>query len=70
MIKDVVQAIEVISGNNLSFLSQVFSLLALILTVSPGFKVSSQFWVSGLIAVLMVEGLGRSLTEGILVRIG
>ena len=45
------------------FLSQVFSLSVLILTVSPSFKVDSQFWVSGSITALVVEDLGCSLTE-------
>ena len=52
------------------FLSQVFSLSVLILTVSPSFKVDSQFWVSGSITALVVEDLGCSLTESILGRIG
>ena len=52
------------------FLSQLFSSLVLILMVSPGFKVDRQFWVSGSVAVLVVEGLGCGLTEGTLVRIG
>ena len=52
------------------FLSQVFSSSVLILSVSPGFKVDRRFWVSGSIAVLVVEGLGCGLTEGRLVRIG
>ena len=51
-------------------LSQVFSLLVLILTVFPGFKVDRRFWVSGSIAVLVVEGLSYGLTKGRLVRIG
>ena len=55
---------------NHPLLSQVFSLLVLILTVSPGFKVCSRFWVSGSIAVSVVEGLGCGFTEGALVRIG
>ena len=45
------------------FVSQVFSSLGLILTVSPGFKVDRQFWVPGSITVLMVERLHRGLAE-------
>ena len=52
------------------FLPQVFSLPVLILTVSPGFKFDRQFWVSGSIAVLVVEGLGYGLPESRFVRIG
>ena len=52
------------------FLSHVFSLLVLILTGSPGFKVDSWFWVSGSIADLVVEGLSYCLTEGALVQTG
>ena len=52
------------------FLSQVFSLLVFILMASPGFKVDRWFWVSGSIAVLVVEGLGCGLAEGRLVQIG
>ena len=52
-----------------SFLSQVFSLSVLILTVSPGFKVDRRFWVSGSIAALVI-GLGCALIEGRLMRIG
>ena len=52
------------------FLSQIFSLLILILMVSPGFKVDRQFWVSGSIAIVVVEGLGCGLAEGKLVWIG
>ena len=52
------------------FLPQVFSLPVLILTVSPGFKFDRQFWVSGSIAVLVVEGLGCGLPESRFVRIG
>ena len=52
------------------FLSQVFSSSALVLTVTPSFKVDTRFWVSSLIAVLEVEDLGCGLTEGKLVRIG
>ena len=52
------------------FLSQVFSSSVLILTISPGFKVDRRFWVSGSIAVLVVEGLSYGLTKGRLVRIG
>ena len=52
------------------FLSQVFSLSVFILMVSPGFKIDRWFWVSGSIAVLVVEGLGCGLAEGRLVRIG
>ena len=51
------------------FLSQVFSSSVLIPTASPGFKVDRGFWVSGSIAVLVVEGLGCGLAEGRLVRI-
>ena len=43
------------------FLSQVFSLSTLILTVFPDFKVDRRFWVSGSIAVVVVEGLGCGL---------
>ena len=43
------------------FLCHVFSLPVLILTVSPGFKVDRRFWVSGSIAVVVVEGLGCGL---------
>ena len=52
------------------FLSQVFSLSVFILMVSPSFKVDRWFWVSGSIAVLVVEGLGCGLAEGRLVQIG
>ena len=38
--------------------------------VLPDFKVGSRFWVSGSLAVLVVEGLGCGLTEGRLVQIG
>ena len=51
-------------------LSQVFFSSVLILTVSPDFKVVSRFWVSRLIAVSVVEGLGYGLTDCRLVRIG
>ena len=51
-------------------LFQVFFSSVLILTVSPDFKVVSRFWVSRLIAVSVVEGLGYGLTECRLVRIG
>ena len=47
------------------FLSQVFSSSVLILTV----LIVRQLWVSGLIAVLMVEGVGCGLTKGRLVQI-
>ena len=52
------------------FLSQVFSSSVLILTVYPSFKVDRRFWVSGSIAVLVVEGLGCGLTECILMWFG
>ena len=52
------------------FLYQVFFLSVLILMVLPDFKVGSRFWVSGSLAVLVVEGLGCGLTEGRLVQIG
>ena len=51
------------------FLSQVFSSSVLILTVSPDFKIDRGVWVSGSIAVLVVESLGCGLIEGGLVRI-
>ena len=51
------------------FLSQVFSSPVLILTVYPGFKVDRQLWVSGSIALLVVEGLGCGLAEGRFVQI-
>ena len=51
-------------------LSQVFFSSVLILTVSPDFKVVSRFWVSRLIAVSVVEGLGYGLKDCRLVRIG
>ena len=44
--------------------------MVLILTVYPGFKVGSRFWVSVSVAVLVVKGLGCGLTGFILVRIG
>ena len=53
-----------------SFLSQIFSSSVLTLAVSPDFKVVSRLWVSGSIAVLVVESLGCCLTEGTLARIG
>ena len=37
--------------------------------VSPGFKVDRRFWVSGSVAVLVVEVLGCGLAEVRLVRI-
>ena len=53
-----------------SFLFQVFSSLVLILMVSLGFEVGSQFCISGSNAVLVVEGLVCGLIEGILVLFG
>ena len=52
------------------FLSQAFSSSVLILTVFPGFKIDRRFYVSGSIAVLVVESLGRGLAEDRLVQIG
>ena len=42
----------------------------LIFAVPPGFKVDRRFWVSGSIAVLVVEDLVCGSREGKLVRIG
>ena len=51
---------------NHPFLFHIFSLLVLILIVSPDFKAGRRFQVSGSIAVSVVAGLVCGLTEGIL----